>query len=77
MIEKKELQKIKKQLPRGYSKLASEKTGKSRAYVSHVLNGRLKDLGVINVLIELARKHATDQKNVLAKIKELEDISSS
>ena len=53
-MDKKELEKIKSWLPRGYARIISEKTGRSISYIYQVVSGSTNNNEVYNALLELA-----------------------
>ncbi len=58
----KQLQKIKKSLPKGYRLMLSEGTGYSASHIDHVLAGRRINESIVNAAIELLEKHLATLK---------------
>lgn len=70
-MTKKDLKKLRDQLPRGFGKTISEKTGYHFNTVYMVLKGELDNQEVIEAAIELARAENERKKQLQQKIKTL------
>jgi hypothetical protein len=70
-MEKEELKKLLKHLPRGYAKKIVEQTGHSYPTVYNTINGKAHNKEVINAAIELALKEKEEKernKEILATL---------
>ena len=55
----KQLQEIKKSLPKGYRLILREKTGYSSSHIDHVIAGRRINESIVNAAIDLLETHLT------------------
>jgi hypothetical protein len=60
-MTKKDLDRLRKKLPRGYAKILSEKTGKHTSAIYQALTGKINSPEIIEAAIELAKEN--QQKN--------------
>lgn len=70
-MTKKELKKLRSQMPRGYGKILSERTGKHFNAIYRALNGESKSPEIINAAIDLAFEESKRKKQIQEKIRNL------
>ncbi len=71
IMTKKDLNKLKKSLPKGYRDLIAEKFDCSTGYVDMVLAGTRKNIEVLTAAVSLAQSHKTEMEALTNKIKSL------
>jgi hypothetical protein len=71
ILTRKELMKLKRNLPKGFRDLAASKLDVSIAYVTMVLSGTRKNNTIIQMAIEYAEIHKQDIHSLKEKIKNL------
>ena len=59
-MENKDLEKIKKWLPKGYGKRVQEMTGKSLVVIYKVVSGKAKNESIYNALLKLALENKAE-----------------
>ena len=59
-MENKDLEKIKKWLPKGYGKRVQEMTGKSLVVIYNVDSGKAKNESIYNALLKLALENKAE-----------------
>ena len=59
-MENKDLEKIKKWLPKGYGKRVQEMTGKSLVVIYNVVSGKAKNESIYNALLKLALENKAE-----------------
>ena len=67
-LTKKQLQKLRKCLPKGFTEIIAEKLDLSIGYVYMVLAGRRKNMQIIRMAVEGAENHKLNIENLVKKI---------
>jgi hypothetical protein len=70
-MTKKELNKLKKSLPKGYRDLIAEKCNCTTALVDMVLAGTRKNIEIVNAAVNLALSHKAQIEELSNKIKSI------
>jgi len=71
MVTKKQLKRIKQNLPKHYAKTIAEQTGKSEALVYKVLSGDINNVDILSKAIELAYENSLEKAKIMSKIDKL------
>lgn len=74
MLTKKDIDKLKERLPRGYFKKVSDRSGKSTRSVSNFFEGKIYNLDIHQAVLDEIEEFETAQTEVLKRQKSLNHV---